>query len=333
MRNAATYDPPAGERFAARKRVRLATTRSIKTEGGSEKGKSDPSKGSGLKKILLIIESEGAVFDSLSLMHQKAYIPAFSGCFSLGADPSYASMLWRRLALFSRLRGQEPLVILQAALRILNRCYPSMRRVAVLRSLDFFLGSSGKDRSLLAESGEGSPERLLLDWMTMAETLMEEEGYAPCFENAKTFLRELSLSVSGAEVLVHSVFPENLALNEWEMAELGGSFLRIAGAERGDFAAYLRSALKNGFETCPILVIGTSARAWQAAQSVGARFYPIIPEEEEESWLFFSEQYFPAFLRGETYRLSQDRNPFMSMMVEDLDACLQALGPAVPILR
>ncbi|NLX45524.1 MAG: hypothetical protein GXY71_06390 [Treponema sp.] len=321
MRNVATYDALAGERFSSRKRVRLATTRSLKSEGGLEKGKTDSANGPGPKKILLIIESEGAVFDSLSLMHQRAYIPAFSGCFSQGADPTYASMLWRRLALFSRLRGQEPLVILQAALRILNRSYPSVRRIAVLRCLESFLGASGKDRGLLAESEEGSPERLLLDWMTMAETLMEEEGYAPCFENAKSFLTGLSLSASGVEVLVHSVLPENQALNEWEMAELGSSFSRIAGSERGDFASYLRSALKNGFEASPILVVGTTGRAWQAAQSVGSRFYPIVPDAEEESWRFFSEQYFPAFLRGETYRLSQDGNPFMSMMVEDLDAC------------
>lgn len=322
MRNAATYDALAGERFSTRKRVRLSTTRSLRPEDGLEQGKVDPSKALGAKKILLIIESEGVVFDSLSLMHQKAYIPAFSGCFSQGADPSFASMLWRRLALFSRLRGQDPLVILQAALRILNRSYPSMRRSAVLRTLESFLGSSGKDRSLLAEAQEGSPERLLLDWMSMAEALMEEEGYAPCFENAKAFLKGLTLSAPGAELLVHSILPESLALNEWEMAELGGYFLRIAGSERGDFASYLRSALKNGYETSPMLVIGTTGQAWQAAQSVGSRFYPIIPDEEEESWRFFSEQYFPAFLRGETYRLNQDRNPFMSMMVDDLDAYL-----------
>jgi hypothetical protein len=322
MKNAATYDAITSERFSTRKRVRLATTRSLRPEGGPGQGKPDPAKALGSKKILLIIESEGSVFDSLSLMHQKAYIPAFSGCFSLGADPSYASMLWRRLALFSRLRGQEPLVILQAALWILNRNYPSVRRGAVLRSLESFLGSSGKDKKFLAESNQGSPERLLLDWITMAETLIKEEGYASCFENAEKFLQELSLSAPGVELLVHSILPENQALNEWEMAGLGNCFLRIAGSERGDFASYLRSALNNGYETCPMLVIGTTGRAWQAAESVGSRFYPIVPEAEEESWRLFSEEYFPAFLRGESYRLNLDRNPFMSMMVEDLDSWL-----------
>ncbi len=322
MRNAATYDALASERFSTRKRVRLATTRSLKPEGSPEQGKPDPAKALGLKKILLIIESEGSVFDSLSLMHQKAYVPAFSGCFSQGADPAFASLLWRRLALFSRLRGQEPLIILQAALRILNRSYPSVRRGAVLRALESFLGTPGQDRRLLAESEAGSPERLLLDWMTMAETLMEEEGYASCFDNAKKFLQELSFSAPGVELLVHSNLPENMALNAWEMAGLGGCFLRIAGSERGDFASYLRSALKNGYETCPMLIIGTTGKAWQAAQSVGSRFYPIMPENEEESWRLFSEEYFPAFLHGESYRLNLDRNPFMTMMVEDLDSCL-----------
>ena len=113
-----------------------------------------------------------------------------------------------------------------------------------------------------------------------------------------------------------------MALNAWEMAGLGGCFLRIAGSERGDFASYLRSALKNGYETCPMLIIGTTGKAWQAAQSVGSRFYPIMPENEEESWRLFSEEYFPAFLHGESSLRAWTEILLASMMVEDLKLSL-----------
>lgn len=322
MRSATTLDTLTGERFSTRKRVRLASTRSHWPESSQDQGRQEGKAILGSRKALLVIESEGTVFDSLALRHEKAYLPAFVGCFSLGLDPAKAALLWRKLSLFSRLRGQEPLVILQAALRILNRNYPSVRRTAVLRALESFLSSPGSDPLALAEAGEAAPERLLLDWLSMAEALMEEEGYAPCFHEAQNFLKNLNLCAPGVDLLVHSSFSESLALNEWEMAGLGGSFMRIAGAERGGFASYLRSALKNGYEAVPILIIGTSGKAWQAAQSVGARFYPIMPDTEEEGWRHLAQEYFPAFLRGEGYLQGTGANFFMSMMIEDLDSSL-----------
>jgi len=110
-----------------------------------------------------------------------------------------------------------------------------------------------------------------------------------------------------------------VALNQWEMAGLGDCFLRIAGAERGDFAGYLRTALKNGYDSDPILVVGTTSIAWQAAQAVGARFYPVMPEKEEESWTYLENGFFPAFMRGEASLVERDSRDFMRMMLEDID--------------
>ena len=103
---------------------------------------------------------------------------------------------------------------------------------------------------------------------------------------------------------------------------IGESFLRIAGAERGDFAAYLRTALKNGYDADPILVIGTTGMAWQAAQSVGARFFPILPGAEEQSWQNLSEVFFPAFMRGESAFIDRDSRSFMRMMLEDIESTI-----------
>lgn len=278
------------------------------------------------KRALIVVESEGAVFDTLAAQHERAYLPAFAGCFSWGADPSACAVLWRRLALSSRLRGQDPLLILLSALRLLNRNSPSIRRAAVLRALESYLASPAKDPLALAAAPKGSPGRLILDWISMCDSLLEEEGYAPCFSSASAFLKSARSVAPNIEILVHSSLPENSALNQWEMAGLGNSFLRIAGSERGDFSGYLRSALKNGYDAQPILVVGTTGSAWQAAQSVGARFYPIIPEAEEESWDFLMETYFPAFMCGEAFLVDRDSSAFMRMMLEDLDP-----APAISI--
>jgi hypothetical protein len=301
----------------------MNTRNHLKTETAEERGLAADAS-SRAKRVLIVVESEGAVFDTLARQHETGYIPAFAGCFSWGVTPVACAGLWRRLALSSRLRGQEPTLILLSALRLLNRSAPSIRRAAVIKVLESWLASPAKDPLALARAPAGSPERLILDWITMAASLLEEEGYAPAFPAALAFLRGAKSAAPGSEVLVHSTLPEATALNQWDMAGVGDCFLRIAGAERGDFAAYLRAALKNGYDRGPILVIGSTGASWQAAQSVGARFYAITPGDEDESWNFLMEHFFPAFLRGETALAERDSTSFMRMMLEDIEsACVQ----------
>lgn len=296
----------------------MNTRNHVRTEAAVER-KAAADASSRASRVLVVIESEGAVFDTLARQHETGYIPAFAGCFSWGISPVVCAELWRRLALSSRLRGQEPSLILLSALRLLNRSAPSIRRAAVIKVLEAWLASPAKDPLALAQAPSGSPERLILDWMTMSASLLEEESYAPAFPAALAFLRGVKATAPGSEILVHSTLPEATALNQWEVAGVGDCFLRIAGAERGDFAAYLRAALRNGYDRGPILVIGSTGASWQAAQSVGARFYAIAPGDEDESWEFLSEHFFPAFLRGETALAERDSTNFMRMMLEDIE--------------
>jgi len=276
-------------------------------------------KGPHTARSLVVVESEGCVFDTLRLRHEQAYLPAFVACFAWGVDRSYCSNLWRRLALDSKFRGQPPARILLAALQILNRHSPSIRRSAVLRVLDHYLALPAPDPFTLAGAPAGSPERLLLDWMTMSDGIIEAEMAEHCFSGAAEFLLSFKDSAPKAELLVYGSYSESSTLRRWESAGLGSCFLRLAGAERGEFSGYLRAALKNGYDGCPILVIGTTGMAWQAAQAVGARFYPILPDAEEESWKFLAEEYFPAFLCGRSSLVERDVRGFVRMMLEEVD--------------
>jgi hypothetical protein len=270
-------------------------------------------------RSLIVVESEGCVFDTLRERHEQAYLPAFVACFSWGLDRSFCAGLWRKLALDSKFRGQSPARILLGALRILNRRFPSVRRSAVLRALDHYLALPTPDPFILAGAPAGSPERLILDWMTMSEGMIDAESPDHCFAQAREFLLSFKARAPKAELLVYGSNSEAATLRRWDSAGLGGAFLRLAGSERGEFSGYLRAALKNGYDGCPILVVGTSGTAWQAAQAVGARFYPIVPEAEDESWQFLSEEFFPAFLEGRAASVDRDVRGFVRMILDEVD--------------
>lgn len=269
------------------------------------------------RKALVVVESEGTVFDSLAVRHRNAYLPAFVSCFAFGAEYEECASLWINAALNSRLRGQDPLVILLYSLRKLEKSHPSARRMAVTGSLENLISKRHIPLLSLAESPEGSPERLILDWLSMASSLLDVEIDAPCFPQAKQFFSLLRDAAPNVQVLAHSSVDEALALHEWEMAGLGDAFLRLAGRERGDFSSYLRQAMENGFDSVPLLVVGSTLRSWQAAQAVCARFYPILPGKEDASWEFLAEEYFPSFIRGEAGLLKRDVGEFMQMIRED----------------
>lgn len=269
------------------------------------------------RKALVVVESEGTVFDSLASRHRKAYLPAFVSCFSFGAGYEECAELWTDAAINSRLRGQDPLVILLNSLRRLEKNHPSTRRLATAACLENLIAKRHIPLLSLAESPDGSPERLILDWLSMASSLLEEGSDAPCFPQAKLFFSLLRDAAPNVQVLAHSSVDEALALHEWEMAGLGDAFLRLAGRERGDFSSYLRQAMENGFDSVPLLVIGSTLKSWQAAQAVCARYYPILPGKEDESWDFLSREYFPSFIRGEAGLLRRDVGDFMRMIFKD----------------
>jgi hypothetical protein len=296
--------PPSA---AGRKHYRAATARPRQAQGGALAW-SVP------RRILLVVESEGAVFDSLRQRHEACYMPSFASLFAWGIEPSVCSALWRNLALFSRMRGEEPAVILLAALRRLNRIMPSVRRSALAGILEAQIRDPDPQALIQAARREGSLECLIMEWMQACDSLLADLAPAPLFPEASDFLAGLPPET---EVLVHSCFPEASALNRWETAGLGSSFLRLAGSERGSFPDYLRAALKNGYDSCPILVAGTTASAWQAAQNVGARFFPILPGAEAASWKELAGDYFPALRKGATALSSRGAQEFMKMLYSD----------------
>ena len=300
--------------------LRVPSGRVAGGNASGDKATLDSSLAQTSRRVLLLVESEGAVFDTLSERHAKAYEPAFVERFAWGVDPVLCAHLWNHLALHSRLRGESPLLVLLYALRLLNRHAPSVRRSAVIRVLESYMASPAPDPLVLAAAGEGSPERLILSWIVDAERLVDALESPRHFEAAGSFLHSVKDSAPNATALIHSSLQEAAALNMWEMAGLGDCFLRIAGSERGDFPGYVQMALANGYDQESVLVVGTTYSAWLAAQRAGTRLYPILPSQEEESWQFFKDVYFPAFLRGEAAFVDRDEREFVRMIFDDLDS-------------
>ena len=178
-------DSPAPPHNAVRRRTRSPLT--PRRQAGADSRAAAQVHPSGNKK-LIVVESEGAVFDGLRHRHEQGYLPAFIGRFAWGADPSLCARIWRSVALESRFRGEAPQVCLAAALRLLNTRYPSVRRVAVAKALETHLAARAPGAPGLDRAVSGAAADLVADWESMAEGLLREAGPPPVFEEASRFL-------------------------------------------------------------------------------------------------------------------------------------------------
>ncbi len=262
------------------------------------------------KHVIIIVESEGAVFDVHRRWHEAAYLPAFIGCFGGMAEPALCGEVWRYVALETCLRGEPPMVILLAALRVLNCLSPSVQRTVVVKALEKYAASETSTDDLFRLEEKNPAEMMAIDWFSMAEGLIQDSGRVPYFFTAEEFLRNAAYIAPNSRILVYSSLLEQTAMRLWQVAGLDQCFFRIAGRERGSPSNYLRAALAAGFERSSIVTVGSSAMMFKAAQLAGIRFFPIVPGQEEESWKIFAEEWFPAYLRGDGWKVDSGAERF-----------------------
>lgn len=232
---------------------------------------------------LIVVESEGAVFDVPGIRVEQAYIPAFIEHFGYSADPALCAEIWRFIALRSRLRGTGAFRCLAAGLRLVNRrCSPSVRRSVVAATLEAWLSNSG-DQALRSELAFRTDPvlRPAWEWYRTAEALI---ALLPPPEAFPSAVDALTLLAESCTILALSSEAETAAISIWTQAGLASLCSRVAGRERGDMAVYLARACAAGNESASITVVGSNYSSLSAARSVEARFLPIIPGREDECW-------------------------------------------------
>jgi phosphoglycolate phosphatase-like HAD superfamily hydrolase len=102
-----------------------------------------------------------------------------------------------------------------------------------------------------------------------------------------------------SDAIVVSQTPEEMLVKEWNLHKMDGYISVIAGPEMGTKAEHLEMAAVGKYDLKRILLIGDAPGDRKAAHAVGACFYPINPDKEEESWAKFHREAYGKFLAGD----------------------------------
>ncbi|MBL9128533.1 MAG: HAD family hydrolase [Verrucomicrobiales bacterium] len=275
------------------------------------------------------IDSDGCVFDTMTIKHKECFVPMFVKHFGLQPVARFAREVWEFVNLDSKTRGINRYPALSNALNLLAaRPEVQARGVAVPSSddLDDWMAREPRhtQAALRAEVERSGNEtlRTVLDWSLAvdAQILDIVHGIPPFPGVAETLARLRDQ----ADVMVISQTPGAALAREWAEHGLSDSVALVAGQEMGTKKDHLRLAARTKYPPNRVLMIGDAPGDFTAAKSNGALFFPILPGYEEASWkrlmdealdAFFSEQYagdFETFLVREFMALLPENPPWLS---------------------
>lgn len=249
-----------------------------------------------MKRYLIGIDSDGTAFDSMTIKHRHAFIPALLEIWGLQEHASKIRDICEYINLYSSTRGVNRFLGMKMAFQ---RFEEEGIPVPDYDSIDGFLDAGKPSNASLQDylKDHDSPFlRQLLEWSRLADryfaekvkTLLPFRGVLPVLKQAE----------DRAEIAMISSATEKSLREDWQKEDLLDHVTALYGLEFGSKSAQLKAAAGTRFDGAHTLMIGDAPGDHEAAKSLDAWFYPIEPGEEEQSWERLGEHYLELFLTG-----------------------------------
>ena len=251
--------------------------------------------------LLVGIDSDGCVLDSMEIKHKECFIPNFINYYELQGVSKYAREASEFVNLYSTSRGINRFPALIEQLDWLRRRPEVKARGVRVPKPEGLINWIAKETKLgnpaleRAVEATGDPDLThALKWSkAVNESIAGMVRGVPPFPFVRKCLERFAES---ADMVVCSATP-NEALNaEWEEHDIAQFVLAICGQESGTKKETLALSQKYG-ENCT-LMIGDAPGDHKAAVANNCLFFPINPGNEEASWQRLSDEGIDRFIDG-----------------------------------
>lgn len=256
-------------------------------------------------RFLIGIDSDGCVFDTMEIKHRECFIPNTIRHWGLQPVARYAREAAEFVNLYSRWRGINRWPALVKVLDLLRERPEVQRRNAHIPPVNMLrifiqqsrhpLSNAGLRAFALEHPGNGELETALAWTTSVDDTIAATVKGVPPFMAARDCLAALH---GCADLIVASATPTPALEREWQEHDLARFVRFICGQEIGTKGEILGLAAAGKYPADHILMIGDAPGDRQAAEAVGALFYPITPGDEERSWERLTAEALPRFFAG-----------------------------------
>ena len=241
------------------------------------------------KEFFIGIDSDGCAFPSMELKHKECFIPNIVKHWKLQSISRYAREAAEFVNLYSQWRGENRFPALLRVFDLLKdrpEVQKSSVKIPEVPALRKWVASAPSlGNPTLKQEIEGNPDPDLIQTLKWSEAvnaaIADMVVDVPPFPEVGQALEKM---VEKADVIVVSGTPGEALQREWAEHDIAKYVRIIAGQELGKKKEHLGLAAGGKYPTEKMLMIGDAPGDMKAAKAVGARFYPVKPGSEEESW-------------------------------------------------
>jgi phosphoglycolate phosphatase-like HAD superfamily hydrolase len=254
------------------------------------------------KEFFVGIDSDGTAFDSMNIKHIKSMFPAAVEVWNINEGRAKFEKIWYSINLYSQSRGINRFSGLLYALEE-QRDRGDKAIVTDTFPLRNFVENSEALSNAALRSWTERHQHPLLDqvmrWCIRSDELFEEHtrGLLP-FSNVEAALKAMAQK---ADIMVVSSASGKGLEKDWSYSGLTQYISLLAGQELGRKKNQLRMGAAGKYPPQKILMLGDALGDLEAARSIDALFFPVMPGREDESWLRLREEGLPRFF-SETYK-------------------------------
>jgi phosphoglycolate phosphatase-like HAD superfamily hydrolase len=257
---------------------------------------------------LIGIDSDGCVFDSMTVKQVQCFHPAFLDQWQLWDFEAPVRECLELVNLYSQTRGQDRFVCLALAVRRMREhsAIPASVELPDLRDLDLWLqsgppfGNGGLEAALHGAKGEALRDskslRRILAWSRDVDERVADLAPIEPFPEARRLIESASRS---SDLIVVSSTPLKALEHEWEGCGLRSYLRFICSKDIGTKVQHLQGATAGGrYALDRVLMVGDAPKDLESAREAGVRFFPVNPGKENHSWALLGSEVYPAFLQG-----------------------------------
>lgn len=278
------------------------------------------------RPFFVAIDSDGCAFDTMEIKHKECFIPNIIKYWELQAVSKYARAAAEFVNLYSRWRGINRFPALIKVVDLLREWPEVQRRRPRLPELEPLQRWVEREDRLgnpaLRAEAERTGDPVLtraLEWSEAVNATVADMVHGvPPFPGVRESLERLA---EEADVIVCSATPLEALMREWEEHGIDRHVRLICGQELGSKREHIHRAAVGKYEPHRMLMIGDAPGDLKAARANGARFFPINPGHEEESW--------DRFLNKGLERFLSDRydEEYEAQLIDDFERLLPDVPP------
>jgi phosphoglycolate phosphatase-like HAD superfamily hydrolase len=251
------------------------------------------------KEFFVGIDSDGTAFDSMNIKHIKSMFPAAVEVWNINEGRDEFEKKWHQFNLYSTNRGKNRFTGLLYALEEQRKSGFKAIAPDTGPLQDFVENSEALSNAALRAWMKKHPHSLLDDvmrWSMRSDELFEEytRELLP-FANVEAALKAMA---EKADIMVVSSASGKGLDKDWSYAGLTQYTALLAGQELGSKKNQLGMGAAGKYPPSKILMIGDAPGDLEAARSIDAMFFPIVPGKEGESWLRLREEGLRRFFSG-----------------------------------